>query len=326
MKILYIANEFRDVQVAARALRNISPDVTVLWGCNSDRAAFWIRENPDLAALIVEVQVDSQGCAFLKHARSLGLNAPIVVVLPEGAAAPRESLEAGADDYVAKNQWFSRELPVVVTRTIERAQMVSVAPWDLRAEAVLIDAVLGTPTPERSPGNVEASFHRQEQSWTVEESSAAERQEELDELLQQERATRTDLEQKLTYSIAALQDAERRESDLASMLTEATATHDILERRMADAEAALEAANERLSRERLVAAEQAAERQTEFHAQLEREVEERRSVEELLARAETARNDAEKRHTAAMTIAADGAGRSPRTVRDRVVAKRCDSR
>ena len=88
------------------------------------------------------------------------------------------------------------------------------------------------------------------------------------------------------------------------MLTEATAAHDILERRMADAEAALGAANERLSRERLVAAEQATERQTEFQAQLEREVEERRSVEELLARAETARNDAEKRHAAAMTIAA----------------------
>ena len=48
MKILYIANEFREVQVAARALRNIAPDVTVLWGCNVDRAAFWIRENPDL--------------------------------------------------------------------------------------------------------------------------------------------------------------------------------------------------------------------------------------------------------------------------------------
>ena len=57
MKILYIANEFRDVQVAARALRSISPDVTVLWGCSADRAAFWIRENPDLAALIVEVQL-----------------------------------------------------------------------------------------------------------------------------------------------------------------------------------------------------------------------------------------------------------------------------
>src|SRR6187401_483618 len=111
MKILYIADEFRDVQVAARALRSISPDVTVLWGCNADRAAFWIRENPDLAGLIVEVQVDSQGCAFLKHARNLGLNAPIVIVLPEGAAPPRESLEAGADDYIAKNESFSRELP-----------------------------------------------------------------------------------------------------------------------------------------------------------------------------------------------------------------------
>ena len=182
--------------------------------------------------------------------------------------------------------------------------MVSVAPWDLRAEAVLVDAVLSTSTPERRLGNVEASFHQREQSWAVEQSAATERQEELEELLHRERATRTDLEQKLAHSMAALQDAERRESDLTSMLTEATATHDTLERRMADAEAALGAANERLSRERLVAVEQATEGQAALQAELEQEVEKRRNVEELLARAETARDDAEKLHASAMTIAA----------------------
>src|SRR5262245_13890094 len=75
------------------------------------------------SALIVEVRSDSAGCSYLKRARELGLKAPVVVVVPDGAGSPAESLKAGVDSYLAKNGSFSRELPVVVTRAIERAQM-----------------------------------------------------------------------------------------------------------------------------------------------------------------------------------------------------------
>src|SRR5678816_2519421 len=79
MKILYIASERSRAQVATRALRTISPSVTVLWGSSYERAAFGVLENPDLAALIVEVQSDSHGCSYLKQLHSLGLEAPVII-------------------------------------------------------------------------------------------------------------------------------------------------------------------------------------------------------------------------------------------------------
>ena len=122
MKILYIASERSDAHLAARSLRGISPDFKLLWASNLERAALCLLEFSDVAALVVEVRSDSAGCLHLKRARELGLKAPVVVVLPDGAGSPAESLEAGVDSYLAKNQSFSRELPVVVTRAIERAQ------------------------------------------------------------------------------------------------------------------------------------------------------------------------------------------------------------
>ena len=110
--------------------------------------------------------------------------------------------------------------------------------------------------------------------------------------------------QTLTSQTAEVERLTRREAELTSLLTDAAATRHTLERRMADTEAALGAANERLSRERLVAVEQATERQTTFQAQLEQEIERRRSVEDLLARAETGLDEAETRHEVAMTTAA----------------------
>ena len=134
-------------------------------------------------------------------------------------------------------------------------------------------------------------------------TALAERQAQFETELSQTAATRDDLRQQLSDVEATLDgpcqtlashaaEIERlaqREAELTSMLTEAAATRHTLERRMADTEAALGAANERLSRERLVASGQATMRQTELQAQLEQEVEKRRNIEELLARAETAR-------------------------------------
>jgi len=106
MKILYIASERSRAQVATRALRAIAPNVTVLWGSNFERAAFSILENPDLAALIVEVQSDSHGCSYLRQMGTLGVQAPVVMVLPEGAGSPIQSLKAGAAYYVEKGASF----------------------------------------------------------------------------------------------------------------------------------------------------------------------------------------------------------------------------
>src|SRR5262245_35201950 len=215
MKILYIANERSDAHLAARALRSIAPDFKLLWASNFERAAFWILEYSDVAALIVEVRSDSAGCSYLKRARELGLKAPVVVVLPDGAGSPAESLKAGVDSYLAKDRSFSRELPVVVTRAIERAQTSARAVRGELSSGTVGESVAGVPADPQSQGSVsnvqqplnvpavahrppqsnvefvsapasksmlerriselETMFRQREQSWVSEQATAAER-------------------------------------------------------------------------------------------------------------------------------------------------------
>ncbi len=263
MKILYIASERSDAHLAARSLRGISPDFKLLWASNLERAALCLLEFSDVAALVVEVRSDSAGCMHLKRARELGLKAPVVVVLPDGAGSPAESLEAGVDSYLAKNQSFSRELPVVVSRAIERAQTSRVVIGDQLPSGTVGESAAGAPADRQSPGSVseaqqplnapavaqrppqstvefvstagkksmldrriselESMFHQREQSWMAEQAAAAERQETLEKLLHQEQSTRTGFEQKLADAKAELEDAEHRHSTAITAASEALA-------------------------------------------------------------------------------------------------------
>ena len=363
MKILYIASERSRAQVATRALRTAYPNVSVLWGSSFERAAFAILENPDLAALIVEVQSDSHGCAYLKQMRTVGLQAPVVMVLPEGAGTPIESLKAGANGYVAKGPSFSQELPVVVTRTIGGGQAPAESavgvPVDRRTRRD-VTSTSETRQPPRAPavtngGELKTAFHQREQHSAIEQSAAAARQANLEKLLHQEREIRAGLEQKLAELKAALQGAEQRHlsatsaaaaqlaerttqyetglsraaatqktleeqlrqfrqsrasavaevdrltqrnAELNSMLTEASATRNRLEGRLTEIETALNAANDRASLD-----QQAGARESELHARLEQEIEKRRNVEEDLARAKTAHQDAEKQRSSVVEAA-----------------------
>ena len=222
MKILYIASERSRAQVATRALRAIAPNVTVLWGSNFERAAFSILENPDLAALIVEVQSDTHGCSYLKQMGTLGVQAPVVMVLPEGSSSPNESLKAGAKDYVEKGASFSQDLPAVVSRTIGGGQAPGAVRERPRAETVTKPAVAAPAArtdgsgihvkgTERRVSDRESAAHQREQRSSAEQSPAAEREAKLEMLLRQERETRSGLEQRLADAEAALQDAEQRQ-------------------------------------------------------------------------------------------------------------------
>ena len=93
MKILYVANERRAAQLAAHALRNIAPDVKVTWAGSLSPALRWVQENTDVAALIVEAEVQGQGCTtFLDHVRGLGLTIPILIAASERTGAPSAQL------------------------------------------------------------------------------------------------------------------------------------------------------------------------------------------------------------------------------------------
>ncbi len=123
MKILYTANERHDAQLAANALRSLAPDATVAWAGRLSDAQLWVSENRDLTAVVVEAQVHNQSCAsFVGHIRSLGLTTPILVVAPENAGVPLAALKAGANDYVLKNQSLFPNLTAIVSRTLRPAQ------------------------------------------------------------------------------------------------------------------------------------------------------------------------------------------------------------
>ena len=112
MKILYVANERRAAQLAAHALRNLAPDVKVTWAGSLSPALRWVQENTDVAALIVEAEVQCQGCTtFLDHVRGLGLTIPILIAAQERIGAPSAELRAGADEYIIQNSSFLAELP-----------------------------------------------------------------------------------------------------------------------------------------------------------------------------------------------------------------------
>src|SRR5262245_38769408 len=334
MKILYIASERSRAQVATRALRTVYPNVSVLWGPSFERAAFGILENPDLAALIVEVQSDSHGCSYLKQMRTVGLQAPVVMVLPEGAGPPIESLKTGANDYVAKGPSFTQELPVVVTRAVgggqAPAESTAAVPVDRRphrdsthtsetrqpprAPAVAsglaqrqggLDARLpdaGGNKPERRISDPGTSFQQREQTRAIEQSSAAARQANLEKRLHQEREIRAGLEQKLAELKAALQDAEQRHlsatSAAAAQLAERTTQYETGMSRAAATQKTLEDQLRQFRQSRASAVaevDRLTQRNAELNSMLTEASATRNSLEGRLTEIETALNAANDR-------------------------------
>ncbi len=122
MKILYVANERRTTQPAAKAIRDIAPDIRLAWVGHLSAALRWIKENPDLAALVIEAEVENQNCAsFVHDVRNRGVTAPVIVVAPEQVGAPTAALRAGADDYVLDNESLIANLSNIVS-ALQRSQ------------------------------------------------------------------------------------------------------------------------------------------------------------------------------------------------------------
>ena len=131
MQILYIAREPLDAESAANVLRDVEPNVEVLWASRLDQADVWIDRHHDLAALLMDVQIDGQNCAdFLTSLRRRGVNAAIVAITPEGTGLPGGLLSAGADDSAEKGESFARTLKAALDRALVRARTQGSTRWD----------------------------------------------------------------------------------------------------------------------------------------------------------------------------------------------------
>jgi hypothetical protein len=309
MKILYLGDE-RDARVAAQAFRAISPNARVLWASDPAGAESWISAHPDVAAVVLEVQHDGQGSFVLRHVRRLGLMAPVVVVLPEGAGPPVKSLEAGADDYVTKTASISRQLPVVVGRAIERAQASGPhGPIHLPSDAPSESAALRL-------ADLVASVRQLEHKWAA-QRSAVEYHDRLDERIDRERVIRGDLEQQLAHAKVALEqgeqrhliamaDAEARASERQAQyeeaLARATVVWDMVDEQLRQGK--LEVERARQGEAAAVArSEQLSHRETELTALLTAGSGTRATLEQRLGDAETALRTAKEQHKSAMAIA-----------------------
>ena len=138
MKVLYVGGERSDAQAVAAALRGIAANVTVSWTSGLDHVARWIDQNADLAALVIEAQVDRTSWRpVLKQVRGLASNPLVVVIMPEGTGPQFETLELEADEYLTKNQSLFHDLPIVVGRAIDRARAQALIELERAARADL---------------------------------------------------------------------------------------------------------------------------------------------------------------------------------------------
>ena len=159
---------------------------------------------------------------------------PVVVIVPDGIAPPLQSPELGAYDCIARTPSLSRDLPLVLTRAIDRARRLQMSP---QAPSMTQPARPLETTP-RDAGREAAStaFDAAVRSGVPPATSASQtirnlatlrerrqREEQLETLLDLERSVRVDLEQKLAHLTAALKDAERQH--LSAMAVAAKPLH-----------------------------------------------------------------------------------------------------
>jgi CheY-like chemotaxis protein len=120
MKILYVANERSDAQLAANALRDLG--LRLAWAGSLSAGLRWVQDNRDVAALVVEAEVQNESCPpFVARIRGLGLTAPMIVVAPERLGTPLAALRAGADDYVLAGESLLANLRASVGRLLQQA-------------------------------------------------------------------------------------------------------------------------------------------------------------------------------------------------------------
>ena len=333
MKILYFGNQRLDAQHLATALRTVAKNGTVSWTSSLDRAAKWLDENRDVAALVVEAQADgATGASVLKHVRGLALRPALVVIVPDGAGTRLGPLAAAADDLIDKSSARFRDLPAIITRTVARVRGTEEPPSRPTpiGTATVTTAARVAPEPEsddradlerkldQAAAALREAEHKHQAAMTAASEQLAERQVKYDLATAQATARWQMVDEQLrTAAIEAesvrreqaaaaseLDRLKRREKELTSQLTASAASHDSLTHRLADAEAALEAARVRAAREQSAAAEQLAARQRELQSQIAAEVDERRTLEAALAQTIRARDDAEIRYAAAVADAA----------------------
>jgi hypothetical protein len=279
MKVLYIGSERREAEAIATALRGVDGEISVLWAAELDNASNWLDETRGLDALVMEAPIDGASClVVLKQLRRLALPRAVVFIVPDGIAPTLDSLHPGAQ-YVRRNESLVRDLPIVVTRALERATHAELERKLAQADKLLLE----------QQAKYDIGMARAAASWEMVDEQLRAAAQQVEQARERERSVAADVER-----------LSRREAELSSQLASAADAQRALEDRLADAHSAVAAANDRTEQERATAASQLADRQREFDAHLADAIDQRRGVEARLAKTVREREKAEQRHAAAL--------------------------
>jgi hypothetical protein len=290
MKILYIANERRAAELAGHALRGIAPSCTLAWARTLAAGQRWVQDNRDAAVVIVEAEVQGQGCtSFVQYVRGLGLATPIVIVAPEHLGAPLAALNAGADDFVVDGPSFEADLSRSVTSALQRTR-------GAREEATSRAEL------EERLAREEATRTQHTASLTLATRICTALQQRLFEL---EAALRDADERRASEAAAAAEHLAQRHTEFTASLTQAAEWRDAIAHELSVALAALDEERQTRTTEAAAAAEHLARREAELGAALTKAVAARTAVEHTLAETAAAQQHAQERATSDLSAGAE---------------------
>lgn len=234
MKILCVANERRAAQLAAKALRQIAPDVTLIWARHLPAALRWVDDHRDVAALVVEA-------------------APAP---PYSTTKPLRLLYLG-DAALAPN-CLEDEIDEAVDRMIGHST-------DRKEQAELRDAAAGL---EAKLAEAEKARQQAEQLRVSEATASAEEIAQLAATLTASLAQATQAHDELRRQLSDAADALERARQDRAVEAVAVATRHTLETKFADSAAARHQAEQRHRSELTAAAAHLADRHTQYDAAL----------------------------------------------------------
>ena len=321
MKILYVADDRRAAQLAARALRAVAPAATLTWARDIAPAMRWVQDNRDAAAIIVEPQVHGQNCAaVVNHVKALGVGAAVIAFVGSGV---------GDGGLKADHQVETLEaLAGVLARTLPGARKVDelrqAGPRLSELERRVSEEATKRAALEQALSTAEATAKQANDRRVTELTKAAEQLAETraQHHVAMARAARVcrGLEEKVGELETALREAEqgrrsesatsvdlltKRHAEFTAALAQAAQARDALARQLGAANAALDEVRVRRTNEAAAAAGMLAQRDAELEVVRADNAAKQASIEAAHVEATRTAEQAAQREAEFATVIAD---------------------
>ena len=321
MKILYVADDRRAAQLAARALRAVAPAATLTWARDIAPAMRWVQDNRDAAAIILEPQVHGQNCATVaSHVKAIGIGAPVIAFAGTGVSAG----DLKADHQVETHEALAAVLARVLPGARKFDEVRPAGPRLAALERRIAEESTKRTALEQALSAAEATARDANDRRVTELTRAADQ---LAETRAQHhaamaRAARVcrGLEEKVGDLETALREAEqgrrsesaasvdlltKRHAEFTAALAQAAQARDALARQLGAANAALDEVRVRRTNEAAAAAGMLAQRDAELEVVRADNAAKQASIEAARAEATRAAEEASRREAELATTIAD---------------------